>query len=71
MAASSPGEFIVPFGKFKGTKLRDVEDLTYLDWMLSLENLREGTRAAIMTWLKLPANARDLELQLERKQRSR
>lgn len=40
-------DFKLPFGKFKGQRLADV-NVHYLDWMLSLDNLYPATRAAIL-----------------------
>jgi hypothetical protein len=38
--------FTLPFGKFKGSPITDAS-LGYLEWLLTLENLRDATRRAV------------------------
>lgn len=66
-----PGDFVLRFGKFKGKRLRDVEDLACLDHYLKWDDLREEARDAISAWLKLPQNRDELEEQLLRRNNSR
>ena len=64
-AKQTPGDFIIPFGKYKGQQLRNIKDLKTLDHYLKWDQLRDNAREAISAWLRIPTNRRDLELQLE------
>ena len=49
MTAPNP---ILPFGKYKGQRAGDVDDVGYLDWMLSLDNLREPFKTQLKEHLE-------------------
>ena len=65
----TPGDYVIRFGMHKGKRLRDIRDLTVLDHYLRWDQLRADARDAIVKWLAIPVNRRDLELQLEEKGR--
>jgi putative quorum-sensing-regulated virulence factor len=45
------GNYRMPFGKFKGERLKDV-DTDYLEWVLqNCDNIRDSLRDAIEQWL--------------------
>jgi uncharacterized protein (DUF3820 family) len=65
MAERSPGKYVMPLGKYSGRTLDEIavtdEGLRYLDWMVGQEWVRDPLRAALKTYLLLPAIARDLD----------
>jgi len=65
----TPGDYVLRLGKFKGAKLRDIGDLTYLDWLLGQNWIREDLKKALQQWLNIPTNRRELEEQLEARSR--
>ncbi|HUS46136.1 MAG TPA: DUF3820 family protein [Phycisphaerae bacterium] len=56
----STGDFIMPFGKYQGKLLSDIPT-KYLDYMLGLNNLWPGTRAAILAHLRTRGNWQRME----------
>ena len=51
---TDPGDTIMPFGKHKGSRLRDIP-IGYLDWLLGLDDLRPQLRESIEAFLKTQA----------------
>lgn len=49
-----PGEYILPFGKYRGERLYDIP-ITYLDHILGWEELFDGTRKKIEAFLSTQA----------------
>ena len=56
-------EIVLPFGKFKGLPLDEVP-LTYLDWLVDQEWLKDPLRSEIVVYLKDPIIAKLLEEEL-------
>jgi len=48
---------------YKGTQIKDVKDLMYLDRFSSLKQTDPDVKMAIRKWLAMPANAAELEKQ--------
>jgi len=59
-------DFIIPFGKYKGKKLGEIDDLPYLDWMVGLDDLYPDTKAALESYLAQPEIARELDKLLDK-----
>jgi hypothetical protein len=53
--------FVVPFGKYKGKKLGDVDDLLYLNWMRGLDNLYDDTKKALEEFFSDPTREQLLD----------
>jgi len=54
-SSSGPGAFSMPFGKHKGRTLdsigSDAEGLSYLDWLIGQDNLREPLKTNLETFM--------------------
>lgn len=44
--------YIIPFGKYKGKSIYDVDDKNYIIWLSNLEGLKRGDKVAINQYLK-------------------
>ena len=61
-------DFVMPFGKYKGQKLEDINDLLYLDYVLGFDDLFENTRKHIAGYLADPPTARELDSLIREKE---
>lgn len=50
---SDPGEFVMPFGKYKGRPISQVP-AGYLAWLVDLPDIRPATREAVQAYLHPP-----------------
>ncbi len=62
--SSSCGEYLIPFGKHEGKKLRDVP-VMYLDWMMGLKDLREPFRSQLTEYMSDPMIASEIDEKLD------
>jgi len=51
---TAAGDFVMPFGKFKGQRLRDIGDRKILEYYLTWKDLPHAYRKAIQRWLTIP-----------------
>jgi uncharacterized protein (DUF3820 family) len=52
---------IVPFGKFKGKRCSEIEDVKYLDWLIGQDWLLSDLKSQITAHLKTRPEWRELD----------
>lgn len=64
-------DFKMPFGKHKGDALKDIADLTYLDYIVGFDDLYDDTKAALEGFMGQDHIQEKLKAQLDEKERKR
>jgi len=69
-SSTGPGAFAMPFGKHKGRTLDDIgssaEGLSYLDWLIGQDNLREPLKTNLETFMADGGVQKDLNAESAR-----